>query len=122
MNTRRCRWPAVGPNSTHDPGSNRARATGCGRASDGTAAASAAPATVNATTAIRRSDRRRIVNGRPTTGPAGPASGAGAAILIATPEHCDQFLRALGEAGLDLGLARDARRLVVLDASATLER
>jgi serine/threonine-protein kinase RsbW/stage II sporulation protein AB (anti-sigma F factor) len=41
--------------------------------------------------------------------------------LVATPAHCDQFLRGLGEAGIDLGLVRDTHRLVVLDARATLD-
>jgi anti-sigma regulatory factor (Ser/Thr protein kinase) len=48
-------------------------------------------------------------------------SGGGAAILIATPAHRDQFARGLGEAGIDVGAVRDARRLVVLDAKATLD-
>ena len=48
-------------------------------------------------------------------------SGAGAAILIATPAHCDQFLRGFDEAGIDLGLVRDTDRLIVLDAKATLD-
>ncbi|MGH2850765.1 MAG: ATP-binding protein [Solirubrobacteraceae bacterium] len=48
-------------------------------------------------------------------------SGDGAAILIATPAHRDRFSRALGEAGIDLAAVADARRLVVLDARATLD-
>lgn len=48
-------------------------------------------------------------------------SGAGAAILVATPAHRDQSVRALGEAGIDVRGARDAHRLLALDAKDTLD-
>jgi signal transduction histidine kinase/CheY-like chemotaxis protein len=42
------------------------------------------------------------------------------AVVIATPEHCDGFERALAARDVDLAAAQRARRIVILDARETL--
>ena len=49
-------------------------------------------------------------------------TGAGAAILVATAEHRQQFVAELAQAGIDVELAQANGRLVVLDAAETLAR
>src|SRR5687768_17281032 len=57
------------------------------------------------------------------TGYLGAATVAGdAVVVIATPDHAEAFLSALGRAGVDVEAARQDGRLVILDAATTLSR